>query len=525
MNRQAVVGLFTLVALLALFGVLLVFENVGTQGRYQVGIRFKSAAGLHKGALVYESGVVVGVVDSTILQPDFTVDVILAINNSVDVPRDARFVIQAPLTGDSSLEIVPLANQRAVAANVLPRQVLPIDEQPVGTNPATLQDLLDEGQGEVHRLDAMLAQLEGREPKLLNTLQSALDNANQVAVTTNKTFAKLSQRIDSLTDTLQLALQQGSANLTDMTARLDDAVKRNSGHFDTIAASLDASARDLNHTADHINDLASDPRLKADILQTTHGLAQTATTFASIATDLRTVTGNPQTQAQLRDALANVDAVMQKANSLLGRVGGRSAVLGVDAGATPAPGMSAPPGTAAPAGGYPMPAGSAAPHLATQGDFRFRVGDLVHQLIALQVRVSELDDEAANANSSPLLTKDRGPSTDVNAVFLPHGSTYFYTGVNDIGGPSSSANFAAMSHLTPNFVAGGGILYSRLGVRAMFDPGRSGLGIEGLLYDPRHPTADGYLNLKLGGGLQLFGGERDILHTGRRTVFGLQLQR
>jgi hypothetical protein len=59
----------------------------------------------------------------------------------------------------------------------------------------------------------------------------------------------------------------------------------------------------------------------------------------------------------------------------------------------------------------------------------------------------------------------------------------------------------------------------------MFDPGQTGLGIEGLLYDPRHPTADGYLNLKLGGGLQLFGGERDILHTGRRTVFGLQLQR
>ena len=109
MNRQAVVGVFTIVALLGLFGFFLVLANVGTQGRYKIGVHFKSAAGLHKGALVYESGVVVGVVDSTILLPeDFTVDVVLAINNNVDVPRNARFLIQAPLTGDSTLEIVPV---------------------------------------------------------------------------------------------------------------------------------------------------------------------------------------------------------------------------------------------------------------------------------------------------------------------------------------------------------------------------------------------------------------------------------
>ncbi|HTW83511.1 MAG TPA: MlaD family protein [Candidatus Sulfotelmatobacter sp.] len=518
MSRQAVVGLFTIIALLALFGIFLVLENIGTQGRYQVGIHFKSAAGLHKGALVYESGVVVGVVDQTVLQPDFTVEVILAINNSVDVPRDARFLIQAPLTGDSSLEIVPVSTERVVAANVLPRQVLPIDQQPTGTNPATLQDLLDQGQGEVHRLDAMLAELETREPKLLNTLQSALDNANQVAVTTNHTFGKLSARIDSLTDTLQLALQQGSANITDMTSQLDQAVHRNTGHFDSIALALDNSARDLNRTADRIQQLAADPKLHDDILQTTHGLAQTATTFASLAADLRTVTSNPQTQAQLRDTIASADAAMQKADSLLGKLGGTSSVYGIDAGATPAPhGAGA-------SGAAPVPGTSPAPHGASPQALKFKVGDLVHQLIALQVRVSELDAEEVGSNSSPLLTKDRGPSTDVNAILFPHGSTYLYTGVNDVGGPSATANVAAMTHVSSHLLFGGGLLYSRLGMRADYDPGSSGVGVEGLVYDPRHPTADGYLNLKLGGGLELFGGERDILHTGRRTTFGLQYQ-
>jgi len=81
-----------------------------------------------------------------------------------------------------------------------------------------------------------------------------------------------------------------------------------------------------------------------------------------------------------------------------------------------------------------------------------------------------------------------------------------------------------MGHIAPHFAVGGGLLYSRLGARAIYNPGLNGLGFDALIYDPRHPTADGYLNLRVGGGLQIFGGERDILHSGRRTAFGLQFQ-
>ena len=77
---------------------------------------------------------------------------------------------------------------------MLPREVLPIDQQPQGTNPATIQDLLDQGQGEVRRLDTMLAELERREPKLLNTFQSALNNANDISVTANRSFAPAHRR-------------------------------------------------------------------------------------------------------------------------------------------------------------------------------------------------------------------------------------------------------------------------------------------------------------------------------------------
>ncbi|HEY5349135.1 MAG TPA: MlaD family protein, partial [Candidatus Lustribacter sp.] len=278
MNRQAIVGLFTLLGLAALFAVFLVLANVGTGGRYLTAVHFKSAAGLHRGALVYESGVIVGVVEQTRLLPeDFTVDIIMAINNSVDVPRNSRFLIAAPLTGDATVEIVPPAPKPRPAglvgptpvpqtAALLPRQVLPIEQQPQGTNPATIGDLLEQGQGEVHRLDRMLAQLEVSEPKLLASLQSALDNANDLTSQGSKRLYRLADRLDALTLTLQVAMDAGSKNIVDMTGVLDTTARRNSANVDTMLTMLSKSSVALNQTVDQVRDLASNPQLHKNLL-------------------------------------------------------------------------------------------------------------------------------------------------------------------------------------------------------------------------------------------------------------------
>jgi ABC-type transporter Mla subunit MlaD len=537
MNRQAIVGLFTILALIGLFGVFFVLTNVGTQGRYKIAVHFKSAAGLHKGALVYESGVVVGLVDSTVLRPDdFSVDVYLAINNNVDIPRNARFLIQAPLTGDSSLEIVPEAQAeqpagRASPTNapkavaILPHEPLLGPQEPQGTNPATIQDLLDQGQGEVKRLDKMLAELEQREPALLNTMQSALNNANDISISLNSEVHHLTGKIDTLTDTMQVALTKGSANINDLTSQLDLTVRRNSGKVDSLLASLDSSAQSLNATATAVQRLAQNPQVSANLIETTRGLAQTATTIASIAGDFHNITGNPQTQAQLRDTMANVDAATQKLNSILARLGGKSSVYGVDRGATPAPVGSPQPGGRGPGPGAPAGPNSSGNATAVQADIKSTLGGLVRNLVSVQVRLSEMNAQNPTVNNSPLLTPDRGPSTDINLIIPPHGATYLFTGVNDIGGPASTWNFAGMTTVRPHLMAGAGVLYSRLGVRMLLTPaGKVGLGFESRTYDPRRPTTDAYANLRLGDGLTIFGGERDVLRDGRRATFGLQYQ-
>jgi len=93
MNRQAIVGIFTVVPYRAV-RLLLVLANVGRrtlQDGRPLQVRVRTAQGRTR----VRERVVVGVIDQTNLLEDFTVEVVMAINNNVSVPRDARFVIQA----------------------------------------------------------------------------------------------------------------------------------------------------------------------------------------------------------------------------------------------------------------------------------------------------------------------------------------------------------------------------------------------------------------------------------------------
>jgi hypothetical protein len=241
--------------------------------------------------------------------------------------------------------------------------------------------------------------------------------------------------------------------------------------------------------------------------------------------DLRSVTGNPQTQAQLRDTIANTDAATQKLNSLLRSLGGTSSVYGVDAGATPAPRGNGPPGGGVPGGTIAgVPNAAANPTAGTLPEnFKSRIGAVARSLLAVQLRLSELDAYQPNSLGQPLLrTAQRGPQTDVNAFLLPAGKTSLMVGANDIGTPQNSWNVAVKENVAPHLYLGGGVLYNNLGMLAQYNPGP--LGFEARIYDPQFPTLDGYANLNLARGVQLFGGERDLTHSGRRTVFGLQLQ-
>jgi hypothetical protein len=416
--------------------------------------------------------------------------------------------------------------------------------------------LLEQGQGEVKRLDDVLAQLQKAEPKLLAELQSTLENANELTTNANRSLSNVSSRVDSLTASLQSNLSQASDNVVALTGTLNASAQRDAPRIDDILAQLNRTSKSFGQTVDSLRDVATNPKLKNNLIATTRDFALTAHTFALLTQDLRNVTSNPQTQAQLRDTVAQLDATSQKVDSLVGQLGGTSAVYGVDAGATPAPAATTPPPgylpTSAPAvppasGGAASPApantgtGGTANSSAHPGAYagasgtpsssrvaealRRRLNQFTKDLVLLQIRASLLSPARPgdlNRNVTPLLTQDRGPMSDFNVFILPHARTGLEAGVNDLGANGTSTANLMLLNRSGGLTYGGGIEYSRLGLTASV--ARGAFGLETRAYDLRHPTLDQYLNFNLNPKLQLFGGERDLIHTDRRTVFGLQFE-
>ena len=556
MSKQAQVGLFTILGVIAVFAVFFVLADLGTRTEgYKVGVHFRAASGLRNGAVVFLSGVPIGAVDQISLLPDYSTEVVLAIKPHYDIPENSRFLIQAPITGEPTVLIEPPLNvSRDVAT--LPREVLPIDQQPRGTNPTSFADLLEQGQGEIRRLDDLLAQFQKAEPQLLSEAESTLHNANELTSNANASLTRVSGKIDALTDSLQRNLTVASTNVVDLTGSLNSVVQRDSGEVDALLSQLTRTSKSFGETVDSLHDVATNPKVKENLINTTRDFAATAKAFAELTNDLRNVTGNPQTQAQLRDTVAQLDATSQKVDSLVGQLGGVSKVYGIDANATPAPaptpvppgfvptsqpvlpsvpaGSSAPLVPAVPAGSAPpapAPSGvpgahaAAAPSSVALTNLRNRLNGFTKDLVQLQVRVGQLSPArpgSLTTNTSPLLTADRGPETDFNVFVLPHGRTGLEAGVNDVGSTgTSTANFMLLDR-RGGLTYGGGLEYSRLGLTTSIANDR--FGFEARAYDLRHPTLDSYLNLFATRKIQVFGGERDITHVDRRTVFGLQFE-
>lgn len=494
MTKQAQVGAFTIVAFLLLFGVFYVITNFGTRHTgYQMGVHFGSAAGLTSGAEVYFSGVGAGTVDSVKLLPDNTVEVVLAMNREINVPAASRFLIQAPLTGTPAVVIIPPRQKPPIA--LLPREILPVDQQPEGSNATSIADLLQEGQGEMKRLNSIMALLQSRTPRLLDTLQATLNHADA-----------LTSEMLALGANLQGSFGAAGANVAQLSATLNDAASTDTPKLGVMLDRFNATALALDRSTGALQSLATDPRLKSNVLETTENIADTTQTIAALLRDLRTVTSDPQTQAQLRNTVANMDALMQKANSLLGELGGRSNVPGVDTGASPAPGAAG-----APPSGNP-------PELRER--LRTKLSTLAHDLVAIQLRLSGLS-AMQPTSFNQVLPNSRGPIGDLNLVLLPHASTSVMFGANAIGTKPTWNAVLEQSH--GNFRVGAGVLYSQLGVLGQYDP-LHGVGLEARIYDLTYPMIDLYGNLRIAPGTQLFFGQRDVNHAGRRNTIGLQYQ-
>jgi phospholipid/cholesterol/gamma-HCH transport system substrate-binding protein len=484
-GQQVRVGIFTVLALLGAFVVVAVISNLGlkTHG-YQIAVHFVDVGGLQEGATVLLSGVPVGEVTKIDLLPDQTVDVISTIDKDKVILKGSTFTVATSLTGQATLVIKPPRDY--ALAEPMQRGVPPEFEQPWGVLPASIADLIGGAEARMKSLDKTLASVNRDLPLLAQKFDAIASHTDTLITHTDKNLTQLAVQLQSTAQQLNAVVATSGQSLEQLTGNLNGLVTANKPRLQELVDSLSSTARNLNVAMQNFASLTTDPSLRKNLTETVANVKDASERMKQVATDLQGITGDQQVRSQLKGAVSDLSSAIAKANDILGNFSSAQAK-------GPAGGSTASPGST------PLPAGASQTHGRGPGGL---------SLIDAQIRETWLRRGSG------------GPASDLNLTLLPHASTNVTFGVNDLG-YNSTYNFLINRNAAPNFTLSGGVLYSKLGAKAVYQPGA--LGVDVRLYDPKHPTLDLYGDVRLSKRLQLFYGERGVMGPATPSpAFGIQ---
>lgn len=316
MSRPARLGLIALACIVFIsLGTYTGIKIVRGTGGYEMGVHFRTAAGIAPGAQVYLSGVNIGTVRKVRILPDTTVDIILGIFQATDIPKNAKFSVQSTFTGSPTITI-SVPNQRVTASqtpkpvsqnDLLPKRIMPIPEQPTGSTPLSIEDVLAEGRALTDRADRALALARPYGPRLMQHLQNARANG---AATAQETRAV----VPALQASLQSAITWAKTNAASAQRALRE---RDQRRITAVAAAFERSSRDMKRAASALSSLKNDPGARANLRASAANVREVTSRMAQLTRDMEVVTKNPQTKAQLRDAGRRFREVVARLKSLL----------------------------------------------------------------------------------------------------------------------------------------------------------------------------------------------------------------
>lgn len=186
-----VIGLFTLAAVIGIFGFVYWFQNIGGTGeRADYRVQFEdSVSGLRTGATVLFNGIRVGEVTDLKLDPQRPklVSAIISIDKSVVVRADTEIGLEFQgLTGIASLSLKGGSSSSPVLVGAK-------DNPPVLTAPpGATQDVTQAARNTLRRLDDFIAENQ-------KSFHDALDNIDKISAA----LARNSDRVDKISEGLQ----------------------------------------------------------------------------------------------------------------------------------------------------------------------------------------------------------------------------------------------------------------------------------------------------------------------------------
>ena len=307
-DTLAKLGALSIILIAVVVIVLYVVTNFGPrQNGYQIGVHFRSAAGLSNGAQTFLSGVVVGNVDQVKILPDNTIETIVTIRPGIEIPVGSTFLIAAPLTGAPALLISAPPPSRA--PGFLPHRILPIAEQPIGSTHPSIADLMLQGQGVAKRIPTMFSELQHSQRSMLASLRSAQANGTAIRYQMRGNASEMSGRLGA-------TMRRAAYYSRDIATTLKASNLRNRATIDSLTQSLKGASAQMSESVEALRAISTDPSVKINVTAAKSNLRDTLARMSEVTQDLRAISTDPQTRMQLLDIAAQLKATLQKLRSI-----------------------------------------------------------------------------------------------------------------------------------------------------------------------------------------------------------------
>ncbi len=345
-SASAKVGAVVVVAII-LLGIITVemgvWKNKQDEGTPYYVI-FDNVNGLQIGAPVLKAGVNVGKVGNiTIIgesEPKELIDKVrvtmLIRDKKEPLTVSSYYSISTNLMGDKWLEIHPKSGKHMSPAKDSRKPWK--DDYAMGTPPITMDELMQSARTAVSELQTTIANLNNivGDPAVQTELKTAVKSMSEVASNLNSLSAKADKSVDMVVGRLVSVLDDAgsvmknvdsmvasaSGDVKVLTSTLKRIAEKNEGSINDIVANVDATSRSLKLAMQSVQELVSNEKFSYGILDTLENISKLTAELNGIASDVRSITSDPQVKENLKDTIKETKETMEGANKLIKRVRG-----------------------------------------------------------------------------------------------------------------------------------------------------------------------------------------------------------
>ena len=295
MNAEAKVGAFTIGGLMMLCATVFSLGNFNfsSDNDYTLYAGFRQVIGLEPQASVMLAGVPIGKVTS-IDNDGGGVTVTMQINNQTEIPANSTVTIASSgVMGSKFVSILPQKSGGKVLKNG----------------------------------DYLYGSTEAGMDSMFEGLNKALEKVDDILVSMNKIIGDpvFQQSMVEMTDNMKNA----SDHMNGLMTTLDRIAATNEGNINQMVqqmgsslASLESTMQTVEHMAQSMDNLVSDPQAADDLKNTLSNISAASENIAHMAENMDGVIGDKQVAEDMKATLKNARDLSERANGMLAKVSG-----------------------------------------------------------------------------------------------------------------------------------------------------------------------------------------------------------